>query len=138
MFEWTGTECHGILRYGKIYEYSLFVCLFGTECHGILRYGKIYEYSLFVVCLVPGSGLIGPLVFHGDFSPSLSSAVRPSGTPAMMGVSSSLLLTKITRWICLFMEDFPKFLFRTPYVLYGKRVVHFEKWTGGGKSTLLS
>ena len=27
-FEWTGTECHGILRYGKIYEYSLFVCLF--------------------------------------------------------------------------------------------------------------
>ena len=34
------------------------------------------------------------------------------------------------------MEDFPKFLFRTPYVLYGKRVVHFEKWTGGGKSTL--
>ena len=22
------------------------------------------------------------------------------------------------------------------YVLYGKRVVHFEKWTGGGKSTL--
>jgi hypothetical protein len=23
-----------------------------------------------------------------------------------------------------------------PYVLYGKRVVHFEKWTGGGKSTL--
>ena len=33
--------CHGILRYGKIYEYSLFVCLFG----------KIYEYSLFVVCL---------------------------------------------------------------------------------------
>ena len=35
------------------------------------------------------------------------------------------------------MEDFPKFLFRTPYVLYGKRVVHFEKWTGGGKSTLI-
>jgi hypothetical protein len=27
-FEWTGTECHGILRYGKIYEYSLFVWLF--------------------------------------------------------------------------------------------------------------
>ena len=27
-FERTGTECHGILRYGKIYEYSLFVCLF--------------------------------------------------------------------------------------------------------------
>jgi hypothetical protein len=25
-FERTGTECHGILRYGKIYEYSLFVC----------------------------------------------------------------------------------------------------------------
>ena len=24
----SGTECHGILRYGKIYEYSLFVCLF--------------------------------------------------------------------------------------------------------------
>ena len=36
------------------------------------------------------------------------------------------------------MEDFPKFLFRTPYVLYGKRVVHFEKWTGGGKSTLMT
>ena len=24
----TGTECHGILRYGKIYEYSLFCFLF--------------------------------------------------------------------------------------------------------------
>ena len=36
------------------------------------------------------------------------------------------------------MEHFPKFLFRTPYVLYGKRVVHFEKWTGGGKSTLIA
>jgi hypothetical protein len=32
-FEWTGTdtECHGILRYGKIYEYSLFVCLFDKK-----------------------------------------------------------------------------------------------------------
>ena len=29
----------------------------------------------------------------------------------------------------------PKFLFRTPYVLYGKRVVDIEKLTGGGKST---
>ena len=29
-FERTGTACHGILRYGKIYEYSLFVCLFGV------------------------------------------------------------------------------------------------------------
>ena len=33
--------------------------------------------------------------------------------------------------VLYFMFYFP------PYVLYGKRVVHFEKWTGGGKSTLL-
>ena len=32
--------------------------------------------------------------------------------------------------VLYFMFYFP------PYVLYGKRVVHFEKWTGGGKSTL--
>jgi hypothetical protein len=35
------------------------------------------------------------------------------------------------------MEAIPKFLFRMPYVLYGKPSVHIEKWTGGGKSTLL-
>jgi len=36
--------------------------------------------------------------------------------------------------VLYFMFYFP------PYVLYGKRVVHFnfEKWTGGGKSTLIS
>ena len=34
--------------------------------------------------------------------------------------------------VLYFMFYFP------PYVLYGKRVVHFEKWTGGGKSTLLT
>ena len=33
--------------------------------------------------------------------------------------------------VLYFMFYFP------PYVLYGKRVVHFEKWTGGGKSTLV-
>ena len=33
--------------------------------------------------------------------------------------------------VLYFMFYFP------PYVLYGKRVVHFEKWTGGGKSTLI-
>ena len=34
--------------------------------------------------------------------------------------------------VLYFMFYFP------PYVLYGKRVVHFEKWTGGGKSTLIT
>ena len=34
--------------------------------------------------------------------------------------------------VLYFMFYFP------PYVLYGKRVVHFEKWTGGGKSTLVT
>ena len=33
--------------------------------------------------------------------------------------------------VLYFMFYFP------PYVLYGKRVVQIEKWTGGGKSTLL-
>ena len=36
-FEWTGTECHGILRYGKIYEYSLFVVC--------LLYYTVLQYS---------------------------------------------------------------------------------------------
>jgi hypothetical protein len=35
-FERTGTECHGILRYGKIYEYRILclfvVCLFVVVC----------------------------------------------------------------------------------------------------------
>ena len=72
----------------------------GTQNHAIAEGRGLLEVEILLYCtVVPGSGL-GPLVFlHGDFSPSLSSAVRPSGTPAMMGVSSSLLLTKITRYI---------------------------------------
>ena len=37
-FEWTGTECHGILRYGKIYEYSLFVVVYDTVRTSDIKY----------------------------------------------------------------------------------------------------
>ena len=51
IFEIVGDLSWGHL--GHIIRYAFERTGTGTECHGILRYGKIYEYSLFVfVCFL--------------------------------------------------------------------------------------
>ena len=51
------------------------------------------------------------------------------GPKTKLKIKMKKFLTALSS-VLYFMFYFP------PYVLYGKRVVHFEKWTGGGKSTL--
>ena len=57
----TGTECHGILRYGKIYEYSLFVCLFVVQYSTVPGYSQDIQNStvlLYIHITVGGSSTV--------------------------------------------------------------------------------